>query len=133
MAKFMTGVALAIGLAGQALAADNIKGVVIQANGDKAQFERAFKLADNMREVLKKTPFEVVVFGPDIKKLTAFSDALPLIQQDQTDGIKVVACERSMKTDHVKRSDLAPGVVVVPFGAVHIMRRESQGWSYFRP
>ena len=108
-------------------------GVVVQGNGDKAQFERALKLASNMHEILKTTKFEVVVFGPTVKMLTALSDEFPLIQKVQGEGIKIVACGRSLKTDQVKAADLAPDISVVPFGAVYIVEQQKAGWQYFKP
>lgn len=117
---------------GVAQAAD-MTGVVVQGNGDKAQFERALRLASNMHEVLNKTKFEVVVFGPAVQMLTAFSDEVPLIQKVQDEGVKVIACGRSLKTEKVKVEDLAPGISVVPFGAVYIVERQQQGWRYFKP
>lgn len=113
--------------------AAKIKGVVVQANVSQLQFEHALKLAANMHSVLKHTKFEVVVFGPIVKWLTPLSVEEPLIQTVQGEGIKVIACGRSLKTDHVKKSDLDPGITVVPFGAVYIMQRESEGWAYFKP
>ena len=113
--------------------AQHIDGVVVQGNGDKAEFERALKLASNMHEILKTTKFEVVVFGPTVKLLTALGDEMPLIQKVQGEGIKVVACGRSLKTDHVKTDDLAPGIPVVPFGAVYIVQKQKDGWQYFKP
>jgi uncharacterized protein len=109
------------------------KAVVVQATGDKVQFEKAFKLASNMHEVLNKAKFEIVVFGPAVKMLKEDSEEVPLIQKVQGEGIKVIACGRSMKTDDVKEPELAADVKVVPFGAVHIVNRQKQGWQYFRP
>ena len=107
--------------------------IVVQANGDKAQLERAFKLASNMREILPNARFEVVVFGSAVKFLTDVSDEVPLIQKIQNEKINVVACGRSLQTDNVKESELAAGITVTPFGAVHIVNRQKQGWQYFRP
>ena len=109
------------------------KAIIVQANGDKAQFERVLKLTSNMREVLNRAKFEIVVFGPAVKFLTEDSEEVPLIQKVQSEGIKVIACGRSMQTDNVKEADLASGVTVTPFGAVHIVNRQKQGWQYFRP
>lgn len=109
------------------------KAIVVQANGDKVQFERALKLASNMREVLTKSKFEIVVFGPAVKFLTVDSEELPLIQKIQSEGIKIVACGRSLKTDNVNPADLIADIAVTPFGAVHIVNRQKQGWQYFRP
>jgi intracellular sulfur oxidation DsrE/DsrF family protein len=122
-----------ITLSGFASAETVSKAVVVQANGDKPQFERSLKLASNMREVLSKSKFEIVVFGPAVKFLTEDSDEVPLIQKIQSEGIKIVACGRSMQTDNVKPSDLAGGITVTPFGAVQIVNRQKQGWQYFRP
>lgn len=113
--------------------ASPITGVVVQGNGSKVQFEHAVKLAENMHQILKHTQFQVVVFGPVVKLLTTFSDEAPLIQQAQDQGIKIMSCGRSMTTDHVKKSDLLPGIPVVPYGAVYIVEREKAGWQYFRP
>jgi len=115
------------------VSAGNIQGVVVQGNGDKAQFERALKLASNMHEVLKDTKFEVVVFGPAVKLLTALSDEVPLIQRVQEEGIKLIACGRSLKSDHVSADDLMPDIPVVPFGAVYIVQKQKAGWQYFKP
>ena len=120
-------------MSGLASAETVSKAVVVQSNGDKAQFERALKLTSNMREILTNSKFEIVVFGSAVKFLTDDSDELPLIQKIQSEGIKVIACGRSMQTDSVKEADLVAGVTVTPFGAVHIVNRQKQGWQYFRP
>ena len=110
------------------------QGVVVQANGNAAaDFKRALILASNMHEVLTKAKFEIVVYGPSVKLLTTFSDQVPLIQKVQSEGIKVIACGRSLKSEQLNESDLAEGITVVPFGAVHIVNREKQGWQYIKP
>lgn len=113
--------------------AAKIKGVVVQANGSRAEFEHALKLAMNMKSVLTHTKFEIVVFGPTVKLLKPLNNEEPLIQQVQGQQIKVLACGRSLKTDHVKKSELDPNIPVVPFGAVHILERQAEGWVYFKP
>jgi len=120
-------------MSGFASAASVSKAIIVQANGDKAQFERALKLTSNMREVLGQAKFEIVVFGPAVKFLTDDSEEVPLIQKVQSEGIKIIACGRSLQTENIKESDLASGVAVTPFGAVHIVNRQKQGWQYFRP
>jgi len=107
--------------------------IVVQANGDKAQFERSLKLASNMHEILVKAKFEIVVFGPAVKFLTEESEEISLVQKIQGEGIIITACGRSLKTDNVKESDLASGITITPFGAVHIVNRQKQGWQYFKP
>ena len=120
-------------MSGYASAASVSNAIIVQANGDKAQFERALKLTSNMREVLGKAKFEIVVFGPAVKFLTDDSEEVPLIHKVQSEGIKIIACGRSLQTENIKESDLASGVTATPFGAVHIVNRQKQGWQYFRP
>lgn len=108
------------------------EGIVVQANGDRNDFKNALLLALNMQEVLSKTAFEVVVFGNNVKLLSAFSDELPIIQKALDRGIQVIACGRSLKSVQLEEDDLSPGVAVVPFGAVHIVYRQKEGWQYIK-
>ena len=133
MKKFIVAMLMVFGLSSLAHAEQISNAVVVQANGDKVQFERALKLASNMREILTKAKFEIVVFGPAVTFLTADSEEAPLVQKMLDEGMKVIACGRSMTTDNVKKDDLAQGVIVVQYGAVHIVNRQKQGWQYFRP
>ncbi|HMA30427.1 MAG TPA: hypothetical protein VKT00_01290, partial [Casimicrobiaceae bacterium] len=68
-------VLLTFGLATSAVAAGSrvSEGIVIQANGNQADFKRALILASNMREVLTEAKFEIVVYGPNVHLLTSFS------------------------------------------------------------
>jgi intracellular sulfur oxidation DsrE/DsrF family protein len=110
------------------------EGVVVQANGnDVKDFRRALTLALNMHEVLDKAKFEIVVYGPSVKYLTAFSDEAPLIQKAQSAGIDVIACGRSLTTEGLAGSDLMPGIKLVPFGAVRIVNLQKEGWQYIKP
>jgi uncharacterized protein len=137
MNKLILLLLLVLGLAAGANAAapaDAPQGVVVQANGrDAAEFKRALILASNMHEVLSKTRFEIVVYGPSVKLLSGFGDELPLIQKVLAEGIDILACGRSLTTEHMSESELAPGIKSVPFGAVWIVNREKQGWQYIRP
>ena len=133
MKNIIVAMLLVFGLSGLTHAEQISNAVIVQANGDKVQFERALKLASNMREILKKAKFEIVVFGPAVKFLTADNEEAPLVQKMLDEGMKVIACGRSMTTDNVKKDDLAQGLIVVQYGAVHIVNRQKQGWQYFRP
>lgn len=134
MKKAMLALLLIFGLSATAPANEQLvsEGVVVQVTGDRADFKRALMLTSNMREVLAKAKFEVVVYGANVKLLTAFSDEAPLIQKVLDEGIQIIACSRSLKSEHIDESDLAPGVTVVPFGAVHIVNRQKQGWQYIK-
>ena len=48
-------------------------------------------------------------------------------------GVKVMACENTMKGQKLVRSDMLGSVGYVNAGVVEIMQRQQQGWSYLRP
>lgn len=48
-------------------------------------------------------------------------------------GVRVVACENTMRDKGIKRGDLLDGVGTVPAGAVEVIRRQQAGYGYFRP
>jgi uncharacterized protein len=133
MTKIFATLLLMLGFAHYAAAGTQTKAIVVQANGNQQAFESAFRLSSNIREVLKHARIEIVVFGPAVKFLTEDSPEEPLVQKMQQEGIQVIACGRSMKTDRVAAKDLVPSVKIVPFGAVYILNRQKQGWQYFRP
>lgn len=48
-------------------------------------------------------------------------------------GIKVLACENTMRNLKVSKDDIAPSVGYVPAGVAHIMRRQKEDWDTLRP
>jgi intracellular sulfur oxidation DsrE/DsrF family protein len=47
-------------------------------------------------------------------------------------GVRVVACQNSMRGFHLDTADLVPGVGQVPSGVVELIRREHAGYAYVR-
>lgn len=137
MKKIILMLLLVFGMSSMAFAKKNeavSDAIVFQSNGkDAADLKRALILASNMRETLTKAKMEVVVYGPTVALLTGMSDTAPLIQKVQSEGIKIIACGRSLETEKMKASDMAPGIQVVPFGAIWIVNRQKQGWQYIKP
>src|SRR3569623_508614 len=134
MKKFLLTLLLMFSI-GHAVAAKEVvaDAVVLQENGkDASDFKRSLTLASNMHKILTKAKFEIVVYGPNVKLLTAFSDELPLIQKVQSEGIKVIACGLTLQTDNINPKELAPGIQVVPSGGVWIVNRQKQGWQYIK-
>jgi hypothetical protein len=48
-------------------------------------------------------------------------------------GIKVVACENTMRNQKLTKDDMHPASTYVAAGVVQIMQRQAQGWAYIRP
>ena len=56
-------------------------------------------------------------------------DVAALINQ----GVRFVACQNTMRQRSIRPEDLLPGVGTVPSGAYEIVRRQQEGYSYFKP
>jgi intracellular sulfur oxidation DsrE/DsrF family protein len=48
-------------------------------------------------------------------------------------GVKFVACRNTMRQKSIRPEDLIPGVGMVPSGAVEVIRKQNEGFAYFRP
>jgi intracellular sulfur oxidation DsrE/DsrF family protein len=75
---------------------------------------------------------ELVVYGPGITMLKKDSPVADRIAAALKSGVRVVACQNSMRGFHLDPADLAPGVGVVPSGVVELIRRQHAGYAYVR-
>ena len=55
------------------------------------------------------------------------------VTEAMKNGVKIVACENSMKAQKVTRDDMVPGIGYVSAGIVELMERQRQGYAYVRP
>jgi intracellular sulfur oxidation DsrE/DsrF family protein len=126
--------ALAFVIATSAGAADNR--VVIQvSDNDSGKWNLALNNARNLQTALGKdnVDIELVAYGPGIAMLKADSLVGNRIEDAGKDGVRVVACENTMKNQKLVKDDMLRGIAYAPAGVVQIMERQKQGWSYIRP
>ena len=76
---------------------------------------------------------EVVALGPGIDQLRFESVLGDDINQAIDNGIKIVACENTMKAKRLTKADMLPSIGYVPSGAVELIEKEEAGWVYLRP
>jgi intracellular sulfur oxidation DsrE/DsrF family protein len=75
---------------------------------------------------------ELVVYGPGIAMLKKDSPVADKLAAALRSGVRIAACQNSMRGSRLELADLAPGVDVVPSGVVELIRREHAGWAYVR-
>jgi len=78
------------------------------------------------------TDIELVVYGPGIMMLKKDSPVADKLAAAQQRGVRIVACQNSMRGYHLEQADLAPGVGQVPSGVVELIRRQHAGYAYVR-
>lgn len=93
---------------------------------------------NNVRNVIDdlgqdNVELEVVVYGPGIGMLKGDSPVGKRVADALKGGVKVVACENTMKGQHLVYADMLPDIGYVPAGVVELMKKQQQGYAYIRP
>lgn len=110
--------------------------VVFQvSDSDPARWNLALNNVRNLQTELPddESDIEVVVYGPGIGMLKGDSAVAHRIADALKNGVKVVACENTMKSMKLTYADMLPAIGYVPAGVVEIVRKQQQGYSYVRP
>ena len=110
--------------------------VVIQvSDAEPAKWNLALNNARNIQTDLgaANVDIEIVAYGPGIGMLKLDSPVANRIGEAKNAGVKVMACENTMKAQKLARADMLEGIGYVGAGVVEIMQKQQQGWSYLRP
>ena len=93
---------------------------------------------NNVKNVIEelgaeKVDLEIVVYGPGIGMLKADSPVGKRIAEALKSGVKVVACENTMKSQNLVYANMLPEIGYVPAGVVELITKQREGYSYIRP
>lgn len=91
----------------------------------------------NIRNLLaglppNSTDVEVVAYGPGLALVRKPSSANAEIQDLEAMHVRFVACENSMRMQHVTAEELVQGVQTVPSGVTEVVLKQELGWSYIK-
>ena len=116
-------------------AAQHSKVVIQVSDGDQAKWNLALNNARNIQADLgaANVDIEIVAYGPGIGMLKLDSPVANRVDEANAAGVKVLACENTMKGQKLARNDMLGSVGYVDAGVVEIMQRQQQGWAYIRP
>ena len=140
--RFLTGaiavVSLAIAMAAPAQvpqAPVRAKVVLQMSESDPAKWSLALNNAKNIQTDLgaANVDIELVAYGPGIGMLKADSIVGNRVDEALAAGVKVVACENTMRAQRLTQGDMLGKISYVQAGVVEIMQRQQQGWAYIRP
>lgn len=125
-----------IGIAPAQQAGASRSKVVLQvSDADPSKWSLALNNARNLQSDLgaANVDIEIVAYGPGIGMLKADSVVGSRIDEATGSGVKVVACENTMRGQKLTKGDMWKGVDYVAAGVVEIMQKQQQGWAYIRP
>jgi intracellular sulfur oxidation DsrE/DsrF family protein len=126
---------LALSQAKQSKASRPARLVIQVSDAEPAKWNLALNNAKNVQEELgaKNVEIEIVAYGPGLGMLKKDAVTSGRVDEATMAGIKVVACENTMRNQKLTRDDIHAAASYAPSGVVQIMQRQSQGWSYVRP
>ena len=93
---------------------------------------------NNARNVLDElgedaVDMAIVVYGPGIGMLKGDSPVAKRVADALKVGVKVVACENTMKVQKLVYADMLPSIGYVSAGVVELMKKQREGFAYIRP
>jgi uncharacterized protein len=120
---------------GQANSPSRHRLVIQVSDAEPAKWNLALNNAKNVQEDLGKdqVDIEIVAYGPGIGMLKSDAAVNGRITEATRAGIKVVACENTMRNQKLAKDDMHPDISYAPSGVTEIMARQREGWAYIRP
>lgn len=111
------------------------KAVFQVSDGDPQKWNLTLNNAKNVQDDLGSdaVDLEIVVYGPGIGMLKGDSPVAKRIADALKAGVKVVACEYTMKAQKLVYTDMLPAIGYVPAGVVELMKKQQEGYAYIRP
>jgi intracellular sulfur oxidation DsrE/DsrF family protein len=109
--------------------------IIHVGDGEPAKWNVALNNAANAQKELGASNVEVelVAINAGLGMLKYDSVVSGRVTEAMKNGVKIVACENSMKAQKVTRDDMVPGIGYVSAGIVELMERQRQGYAYVRP
>jgi intracellular sulfur oxidation DsrE/DsrF family protein len=81
----------------------------------------------------KNVAIEMVVYSDGIAMLRDDSLVSNKVEQALKEGVKIVACENTMKAQNISRDTMLPNIGYVQAGIVELIKLQAAGWAYVRP
>ena len=81
----------------------------------------------------KNVAIEMVVYGDGIAMLRDDSLVSNKVEEALKEGVKIVACENTMKAQNISRDTMLPNIGYVEAGIVELIKLQAAGWAYVRP
>lgn len=127
--------AFTVSASAQSAAPAKSKVVFQVSDGDAAKWGLTLNNVNNVQQELGagNVEIEIVAYGPGIGMLKADAAIASRVTEAVQNGVKIVACENTLKVQKVSKADMNTAIGYVPAGAVEIMKRQGEGWAYIRP
>ena len=115
-------------------ASSKTRAVFQVSDADPQKWSLTLGNVGNAQEALGKdaSDIEIVAFGPGVDMLKKDSPVAARVAEAIRNGVRVVACQNTMRARKLVASDMLPDIGYVPSGVVEIMQRQREGYAYLR-
>jgi len=110
-----------------------LKAVVHVNFGDPERQKHGLNNIENILKEVGDAQIQVVCHGEGISLVEKKAKLADSVQSLMKQGVRFVACENTMKKKSLSKDDLVAGTTTVPSGAVEVIRKQGEGYAYFRP
>ena len=126
-------VAVALPAAAQSQPAKN-RALFQITDNDPARWNLILNNMANLRDGVggEGAEIELVAYGPVLLMLKADSPVNERLAEALKSGVKINACQQTMRGMKFVPGDMVPDIGYVPSGVVEVMRKQQQGWAYIR-
>jgi uncharacterized protein len=101
---------------------------------DSLTHQAALRHVKGMSSAYANSNFEVVVYGGAIpmvlKDKSTVSDAIQSVSANK--NVVFAVCAETMRRQNIDKSQLIPGVIVVPDAIMEIVTKQGEGWGYIK-
>jgi len=101
---------------------------------DSERQKHGLKNITNILKAEQGAEIEVVCHGGGIgllvKDKTEYADEVARLIKE---GVRFAACENTLRDKSIPKENLLPDVTTVPSGAVEVIRKQQEGFGYFKP
>jgi uncharacterized protein len=105
------------------------------SDADPAKWNLALNNARNVQQDVGagNVDLEIVAYGPGIGMLKMDSVVANRLKEATEAGVKIVACQNTMRSQKLTPADMSPVIGYVPAGVTELMFKQAEGWAYIRP
>ena len=101
---------------------------------DTLTHQAVLRHVNTMATSYPSSNFEVVVYGAAV---TMFQKEKSTVAKDietasAKKNVSFVVCEQAMKKHNIDKSQLLPGIAMVPDGILEIVTKQGEGWGYIK-
>jgi uncharacterized protein len=111
------------------------KAVFQVSDGDPQKWNLTLNNVKNVQDDLggDAVELEIVAYGPGLGMLKADSPVGKRVAEALKNGVKIVACENTMRGQQLGYADMLPSIGYVLAGVVELMAKQREGYAYIRP